>query len=141
MPGRVGPALRAYVDSFGGDLDAVPAVIREDQSKAFEIDLPCMAHGRRPTVEHAALADSRMPGPGCMTCCSNWVQRNGRLGRPRLLLCGLGVGGAASALIWNLVMTLSSRPSADTLVPFYVDDGEIIAHGPARLLPPPLRCS
>ena len=59
----------------------------------------------------------------------------GRLGRPRTLLRSVGMGGTASILLWNMgygpVFT-AVELATGTLVPSYVDDGEILAYGPRQ---------
>ena len=50
-----------------------------------------------------------------------------------VLLRGLGMGGTASTLIWNIgydpVFT-AVELTTGALVPSYVDDGAILPHGP-----------
>ena len=61
----------------------------------------------------------------------------GRLGEVRLLLRGIGMGGTASILIWNIgydpVFT-AIEVATGTRVPSYVDDGAILARGPRQVV-------
>ena len=57
----------------------------------------------------------------------------GHLGAPRMLLRGIGMGGTSSTLIWNMgydpIFTFVEQ-STGVLVPSYMDDGEVLSHGP-----------
>ena len=134
--GEAGPALAAYVASFPDEgVACVPAVILEDQSKAFE------------RLSHAWLVEvlRRWGLP-------RWLLRGlldqvwrravrsglgGRLGPVRLLLRGLGMGGTASVLLWNMgydpVSTAVELATA-VEIPSYVDDGEMLAYGPKQVV-------
>ena len=61
----------------------------------------------------------------------------GRLGEARLLRRGIGMGGTASILIWNMgydpVFT-AVEIATNTRVPSYVDDGAILARGPVQVV-------
>ena len=61
----------------------------------------------------------------------------GRLGEVRILLRGIGMGGTASVLIWNMgydpVFT-AIEIATGTRVPSYVDDGAMLARGPRQVV-------
>ena len=61
---------------------------------------------------------------------------SGKLGPLRLLLRGLGVGGTASVLLWNMgydpVFTSAELATA-VEIPSYVHDGEMLPHGPKQV--------
>ena len=134
--GEVGPSLWEFASTFADPrLADIPAVVFEDQSKAFER----MSHAwivevlRRwilPRWLMRGLLDQIIRRAVCACL-------RGRLGEARLLRRGIGMGGTASILIWNMgcdpVIT-AVEIATNTRVPSYVDDGAILARGPVQVV-------
>ena len=74
----------------------------------------------------------------CQSCCPEARSGlGGKLGPLRLLLRGLGMGGTASVLLWNMgydpVFTAAELVTA-VEIPSYVHDGEMLPHGPKQVV-------
>ena len=81
-------------------LSKTPAVVFEDQSKASERIshagiVEIVRHWQMPRWLIRGLLDQ-------VVCCAVRAGLHGKLGAIRLLLRGIGTGGTANALIWNM---------------------------------------
>ena len=99
--GDVGPSLWEFAGTFADPrLADIPAVAFEDQSKAFERRshawiVEVFRRWNLPRWLMRGLLDQIIRR--CVCACLR-----GRLGEARLLRRGIGMGGAASILIWNM---------------------------------------
>ena len=62
---------------------------------------------------------------------------HGKLGEVRILLRGIGMGGTASILLWNMgydPVFSAVELATDTKVPSYVDEWDILAYGPRQVV-------
>ncbi|MFM7986811.1 MAG: reverse transcriptase domain-containing protein, partial [Candidatus Fonsibacter sp.] len=133
--GPYGAPAAGYTERYdGGPTQGVPAILFADQSKAFErISHAWMAEVLRrwglPAWLLAGLMDQAM-GRRVFSPAEGVVEE-------RPLLCGIGMGGTASALLWTVcydpVLVFIER-AAGVVANAYVDDCAVLTRGPGQTL-------
>ena len=109
----------------------MPAIVFADQSKAFErlshtwVDESLSLWNMPPWIHNSPTA--LIQGRSAVT------NNAGTLGKPRLLRCGVGMGGPCSPCLWSIgydPIIEGLATSLDINTPTYVDDLAGLVFGP-----------